>query len=166
MKRFFPLGILLTLLLAMMILGCGEQENVMAPQSIELEPITLAAPRGPAPEGCMNFSLAPSSISTPPPQAFKFYQISGRLSIGDCGMVLCSTVGLESNWESAPGTGIIEIGPFPPGSMGKQICQGGHLDFQQFLIVTRNAPRGTYKLRFTAKGFGGSISHYLMVTIE
>ena len=115
---------------------------------------------------CMNPHLSPSSVTISEPLFIKIIQIINNVTIGDCGMVLCSTMGFDLYWKTGggPSTGWILIGPFP--SQTGQICQGAQVTSKGYLILFKGVPNGTYQLVFKTGGFGYYIEPTVQITIN
>lgn len=114
---------------------------------------------------CKNVTLTPSSISATKPFHFKLYQIIIDVYIGDCGSILCSTMGFDITWNPGPSGGTILIGPFPSQTF-KQICQGESISSRGFLILKSDVPNGSYKLKIKVGGFGYASYYYIPVNIN
>ncbi|GEM_PF-4306189 len=115
--------------------------------------------------GCVNVKLSPSTISTTVPKTSKLFQIIIDVTIGDCGNVLCSTMGFDITWSVAPSGGATIFGPFPSQTID-QVCVGNSISSRGFLILNSGIPKGNYSLKIKVGGFGGASYYYIPVTIS
>jgi hypothetical protein len=115
--------------------------------------------------GCKNTTISPRSVVSEVPRFFKLYQIVATVSIGDCGLILCSTMGFDLVWDPGPSGGSILIGPFPSQTR-QQICQGASISTRGFLILTGSVPTGSYTLMLKVGGFGWVASFPIPITIQ
>jgi len=114
---------------------------------------------------CKNVSITPSSIVATKPFRFKVYQIVVNVTIGDCGMILCSTMGFDMTWEPGPNAGATLLGPFPSEPVG-QVCVGNSTSTKGILILKSDVPNGSYKIKIKVGGFGYADYYYLPVTVN
>jgi hypothetical protein len=112
-------------------------------------------------QACLSSSALPSSVNVTQPFFFKVVQFSLGVTVGDCGLIICSTLGFNLAWDVAPQGGGLFFGPFPSNTRG-QVCQGGSASTKAFLILTRGIPNGSYRLKFSVIGFGGVTSTTLI----
>jgi hypothetical protein len=116
-------------------------------------------------EACKNVSLTPSSIVATKPFKIKFYQIMVSVTIGDCGNILCSTMGYDMTWEPGPNAGATLIGPIPSEPTG-QVCVGNSTSTKGFLILKSDVPNGRYNIKVKVGGFASAEYYYLPVTVQ
>ncbi|MGD9972058.1 MAG: hypothetical protein AB7S77_03260 [Desulfatirhabdiaceae bacterium] len=115
--------------------------------------------------GCVNTKLSPASVSSTVPKSIKVVQIIIDVTIGDCGNILCSTMGFDMTWSVAPSAGASILGPMPSQTID-QICVGNSISSRGFLILKSDIPRGNYSLKIKVGGFGGASYYYIPVTIS
>lgn len=115
--------------------------------------------------GCVNTKLSPASIASTVPKSIKIVQIIIDVTIGDCGGVLCSTMGFDITWSVSPSAGASIFGPFPSQTLD-QVCVGNSISSRGFLILKSDIPRGNYSLKIKVGGFGGASYYYIPVTIS
>ena len=116
-------------------------------------------------EGCKNVSLSPSSIVATKPFRFKVYQIIVSVTIGNCGNILCSTMGYDMTWEPGPSAGATLLGPFPSEPTG-QVCVGNSTSTKGILILKSDVPNGSYKIKVKVGGFASAEYYYLPVAVQ
>jgi hypothetical protein len=143
-----------------------ELVDLLAEMGVE-NPESVLAEDGDVPiiQACKNVTFNPTSIVAIKPFRFKVYQIIINVSIGDCGMILCSQMGFEMTWEPGPSQGSVLIGPFPSEPIG-QICQGNSTSTKGILILKKDVPNGSYKIKVKVGGFGSADYYYLAVTVQ
>uniref|UniRef100_A0A7C4RJ03 Uncharacterized protein n=1 Tax=Desulfatirhabdium butyrativorans TaxID=340467 RepID=A0A7C4RJ03_9BACT len=116
-------------------------------------------------EGCKNTTITPSSITTTVPKSIQIIQIYIKVTIGDCGNVLCSTMGFGITWKTAPSTGAMIFGPSPSQTQD-QICVGNSITSKGMLLLQKTVPKGKYMLSIKVGGFGSADYWDLPVTIN
>ena len=115
-------------------------------------------------EACKNVTLTPASITATKPFRLKVYQIVIDVTIGDCGIVICSTMGFDITWNTGPASGATLLGPFPSEPVG-QVCVGNSTSSKAFLILKKDIPNGNYSLKIKVGGFGSAEYWNLPVTV-
>lgn len=128
-------------------------------------PGSLADASDEAPAACKNVTLTPASITVQTPIKFKLYQIIINLSIGDCGGILCSTLGFDVTWNIGPAAGATLIGPFPS-QTHEQYCVGNSIASKAFLLLNKDIPKGSYSLKIKVGGFASADYWNLPMTVQ
>lgn len=116
-------------------------------------------------DACKVTTLTPASISITSPFKIKVYQITIDVTLANCGMVICSTMGFDLTWNPGPNAGSILIGPFPAEPI-QQFCVGANVVSKGFLILTKDAPNGSYAIKVKVGGFGYALYLDIPVTIS
>lgn len=114
---------------------------------------------------CKNVTLTPASIIATKPFRFKVYQIVIDVTIGDCGSIICSTMGFDMSWNPGPNGGATLLGPFPS-QTAYQVCVGNSISSRGFLILKPEVPNGSYSIKIKVGGFASADYYNLPVTVN